>query len=59
MAGLLAKRNFPSVSPTCSGLCFVALINGKPEILSTFKYIYDALGIVSTEEDEFRNHYTL
>jgi methionyl aminopeptidase len=32
----------------------VALINGKPEILSTFKYIYDALGIVSDEEDEFR-----
>lgn len=37
----------------------VALINGKPEILSTFKYIYDALGIVSDEEAEFRNHYTL
>ena len=32
----------------------VALIDGKPEILSTFKYIYDALGIVSNEEDEFR-----
>ena len=32
----------------------VALIEGKPEILSTFKYIYDALGIVSNEEDEFR-----
>ena len=32
----------------------VALINGKPEILSTFKYVYDALGIVSNEEDEFR-----
>lgn len=32
----------------------VALINGKPELLSTFKYIYDALGIVSNEEDEFR-----
>jgi methionyl aminopeptidase len=34
----------------------VALINGKPEILSTFKYVYEALGIVSNEEDEFRNH---
>lgn len=33
----------------------VALINGKPELLSTFKYIYDALGIVSNEEEEFRN----
>lgn len=32
----------------------VALINGKPELLSTFQYIYDALGIVSNEEDEFR-----
>ena len=32
----------------------VAIVNGKPELLSTFKYIYDALGIVSTEEDEFR-----
>jgi methionyl aminopeptidase len=33
----------------------VALIDGKPEILSTFKYVYDALGIVSNEEDEFRS----
>ncbi|MFO7719677.1 MAG: type I methionyl aminopeptidase [Gillisia sp.] len=32
----------------------VALIDGKPELLSTFKYIYDALGMVSTEEDKFR-----
>ncbi|MHC5200806.1 type I methionyl aminopeptidase [Myroides sp. LJL119] len=32
----------------------VALINGKPELLSTFQYIYQALGIHSTEEDEFR-----
>ncbi len=32
----------------------VAIVNGKPELLSTFKYIYDALGIVSNEEDEFR-----
>ena len=32
----------------------VALINGKPEILSTFNYIYKELGIVSNEEDEFR-----
>ena len=34
----------------------VALIDGKPELLSTFKYIYDALGIVSNEEDEFRKN---
>ncbi len=34
----------------------VALINGKPEILSTFDYIYQALGIISNEEKEFKNH---
>lgn len=32
----------------------IALIDGKPEILSTFKYIYQALGIESDEEDSFR-----
>ena len=32
----------------------VTIINGKPELLSTFKYVYDALGIESNEEDEFR-----
>ncbi|MDO1511959.1 type I methionyl aminopeptidase [Maribacter confluentis] len=32
----------------------VAIVNGKPELLSTFKYIYDELGIESNEEDEFR-----
>jgi methionyl aminopeptidase len=32
----------------------VAIVDGKPELLSTFKYIYDALGIISTEEDAFR-----
>jgi methionyl aminopeptidase len=31
-----------------------ALVNGKPELLSTFQFIYNALGIVSNEEDEFR-----
>jgi len=33
----------------------VAMINGKPELLSTFQYIYDALGIVSDEEEPFRS----
>lgn len=33
----------------------VALVNGKPELLSTFKYVYEALGIESDEEDEFRH----
>jgi len=32
----------------------VALINGKPELLSTFQYIYEALGIKSDEEMPFR-----
>ncbi|TDS60166.1 type I methionyl aminopeptidase [Myroides indicus] len=32
----------------------VALVNGKPELLSTFQYIYQVLGIESNEEDEFR-----
>ena len=37
----------------------VAIINGKPEILSTFDYVYKALGIVSNEEDEFKNNLVL
>ncbi len=32
----------------------VAIIDGKPEILSTFKYINQALGIETDEEDAFR-----
>ena len=32
----------------------VAILDGKPELLSTFAYIYEALGISSTEEDVFR-----
>ena len=33
----------------------VALVDGKPELLSTFQYIYKALGITSDEEEEFRS----
>ncbi len=33
----------------------VALVNGKPELLSTFQYIYEALGMESDEENEFRS----
>lgn len=33
----------------------VAIVDGKPEILSTFSYIYEALGITSDEENAFRN----
>ena len=32
----------------------VALVDGKPELLSTFQYIYQALGITSDEETPFR-----
>ena len=32
----------------------VALINGKPQLLSTFDYIYEALGIQSDEEVPFK-----
>jgi methionyl aminopeptidase len=32
----------------------VALVDGKPKLLSTFDYIYEALGIESKEEDPFR-----
>ena len=34
----------------------VALVDGKPELLSTFAYIYEALGIESDEELEFRKN---
>ncbi|HBK83278.1 MAG TPA: type I methionyl aminopeptidase, partial [Flavobacterium sp.] len=33
----------------------VAVVNGKPELLSTFAYIYEALGIENNEEDVLRN----
>ena len=32
----------------------VAIVNGKPELLSTFKFVNEALGIVTDVEDEFR-----
>ena len=32
----------------------VAIVDGKPQLLSTFHYIYQALGIESSEEDEFK-----
>ncbi|WP_459213070.1 type I methionyl aminopeptidase [Aquimarina rhabdastrellae] len=32
----------------------VAIVDGKPEILSTFKYVHKALGIETDEEDAFR-----
>ncbi|SHI35500.1 methionine aminopeptidase, type I [Mesonia phycicola] len=32
----------------------VALVDGNPQLLSTFDYIYESLGIKSEEENEFR-----
>lgn len=32
----------------------VAIVDGKPQLLSTFDYIYEALGNTSEEEDPFR-----
>lgn len=34
----------------------VALIDGKPELLSSFQYIYSALGIISDEEEGLRKN---
>ena len=34
----------------------VALVNGKPELLSTFKYIYESFGIDSKEEKHFKSN---
>ena len=30
---------------------------GEPEILSSFKYVYEALGISNNEEEDFHNHF--
>ena len=35
----------------------IAIINGIPEILSTFDFIYNELGIVSNEEKKFKNFF--
>ena len=47
---ILTKDNKPSAHFEHD----IAIIDGKPEILSTFKYINDALGIVTDVEDQFR-----
>ena len=51
---ITTKDNLPSVHFEHN----IAIINGQPEILSTFKYIYDSLNIFCSEEDEFRNHFS-
>lgn len=35
----------------------VAIVDGYPQLLSTFDYVHEALGIESNEEDEFRLKY--
>ena len=35
----------------------IAVLDGQPELLSTFKYIYQALGIESNEEEKFNNFF--
>jgi methionyl aminopeptidase len=35
----------------------IAIINGKPEILSTFDYIYEELRIDSNEERKFKKFF--
>ena len=32
----------------------IAIVNGKPKLLSTFEFIYDSLGIKSDEEVPFK-----
>ncbi len=34
----------------------IAIVDGKPEILSTFAYVHESLGITSDEEDRFRQN---
>ena len=33
----------------------IALIDGRPNLVSTFDYIYESLGIINNEENEFKN----
>ena len=39
--------------PSCHFEHDVAVVDGEPKLLSTYKYIYEALGISSNEEEEF------
>lgn len=47
---ILTKDGLPSVHFEHN----VAIINGKPNLLSTFDYIYDSLGIKSDEENPYK-----
>ena len=47
---ILTLDNMPSVHFEHN----IAIINDKPNLLSTFEYIYDSLGIISEEENQFK-----
>jgi methionyl aminopeptidase len=47
---ILTSDNLPSVHFEHN----IAIINGVPNLLSTFDYIYDSLGIKSEEENQFK-----
>lgn len=47
---ILARDNKPSAHFEHN----IAIVNGKPKLLSTFDYIYDSLGIKSDEEIPFK-----
>tara|TARA_X000000368_G_scaffold418930_1_gene420827 strand:- start:7133 stop:7936 length:804 start_codon:yes stop_codon:yes gene_type:complete len=48
---ILTADNLPSVHFEHN----IAIINEKPNLLSTFDYIYDSLGIKSKEENQFKS----
>jgi len=48
---ILTRDNLPSAHFEHN----VALIDGRPNLLSTFKYINEALGVKSNDEDPFNN----
>ena len=47
---ILTEDNLPSAHFEHN----VAMIDGKPNLLSTFDYIYESLGIESNEEKKFK-----
>ena len=51
---ITTRDNLPSVHFEHN----IAIIEGQPEILSTFEYIYDSLKVSSNEEDEFHNYFS-
>ena len=50
LSKILTEDNLPSAHFEHN----VAMIDGKPNLLSTFDYIYESLGIESNEEKKFK-----